>query len=147
MIFYIVCLSLFVKNFFFIFIVLVHLILTCGLSLLIYRSWLHLPWTILNWTSIVLYFILTLIDSFLWYVCWHNNNHRRDDCTIKRIIENLLTQAFFYIMPKNLTAIIALTITYTNQIVALQCFTMFALLLIVMSFVMSFTLYPGKVQI
>lgn len=141
---YFLCLIFFVKNLFFILAILVHLVLTCGISLLIYSYIFHLPWTMLNSTSLILYFFIVLIDSFLWYACWFINNHRRDDCPIQRIVENLITQAFFYLMPKNLTAIIALVITYMNQIIALQCFTVFSFLLITISFVISFTLYPGK---
>jgi hypothetical protein len=99
---------------------------------------------ILNYTSVTLYLFIILIDSFLWYTCWFVNDHRRDDGTINRTIENLLTQTFFYLVPKNLTAIILLVITYTNQIIALQCFTVFSFLLLSISFLISFTLYPGK---
>lgn len=99
---------------------------------------------ILNYISLTLFFFLILIDSFLWYSCWSINKNRRDDCTIQRIIENLLTQTFFYLMPKNLTAIIALVITYTNQIIAIQYFTVLAFLFIFISFFISFTLYPGN---
>ena len=141
---YFLCLILFVKNLFFILTIVVHLLLTCGFSLLIYVYLFHLPWTMLNLTSVILYFVIVLIDSFLWYACWFINNHRRDDCPIQRVVENLVTQAFFYLMPKNLTAIIALVITYSNQIIALQCFTVLSFLLIAISFVISFTLYPGK---
>jgi hypothetical protein len=49
-------------------------------------------------------------------------------------------------MPKTLTAIIALVITYTNQIIAVQCFTVFSFLLISISFLISFTLYPGNLK-
>lgn len=141
---YLLCLMIFVKNFFLIFTILLHFVLSTSSTLIIYRLFFDLPWTILNVTSVVLFMIILLIDSFLWYACWFNNNHRRDDCPIQRIIENLLTQAFFYLMPKNLTAIIALVITYTNQIIALQCFTVLSLLLITLSFAISFIVYPGK---
>jgi hypothetical protein len=141
---YFVCLLLFVKNFFFILMIIFHIFLTFSLCFIIYFYLFHFPITILNYTSLTLYLFLILIDSFLWYTCWFINNHRRDDCTIHRIIENLLTQTFFYLMPKNLTAIIALVITYTNQIIAIQCFTVLAFLLILISFFISFTLYPGK---
>jgi len=141
---YVLCLLLFVKNVFFIIIILQHIFLTIVCTFSIYIYLLHFPITILNYTSIILYFFIILIDSFLWYTCWFVNNHRRDDCTINRIIENLLTQTFYYLLPKNLTAIIALVITYTNQIIALQCFTVFSFLLILISFFISFILYPGK---
>lgn len=144
---YIICLVLFVKNLFFILIILQQIFLTLICTFLIHIYFLHFPLTILNYTSIILYFFIILIDSFLWYSCWFVNNHRRDDCTINRIIENLLTQTFYYLLPKNLTAIIVLVITYTNQIIALQCFTVFAFLLILISFIISFTLYPGKFEI
>ncbi|CAF1520852.1 unnamed protein product, partial [Adineta steineri] len=139
---YILCLILFVKNIFFIFIILIHIFLTILSSFIIYIYIFHFPITILNYTSITLYLFIILIDSFLWYTCWFVNNHRRDDCTINRIIENLLTQTFYYLVPKNLTAICVLVITYTNQIIALQCFTVFAFLLLSISFFISFTLYP-----
>ncbi|UJR26850.1 hypothetical protein I4U23_008162 [Adineta vaga] len=84
------------------------------------------------------------MDSFLWYTCWFLNNHRRDDCTIERIVDNLLTQTFFYLIPKNLTAIIALVITFTNQIIAIQCFIVFSFLLILISFLISFIVYPAS---
>ncbi len=141
---YIICLLLFVKNFFFIFIIIFHIFLTFISCFIIYYYCFHLPITILNLTSLTLYLFIILIDSFLWYSCWYINNHRRDDCTIQRIIENLLTQTFYYLIPKNLTAIIALVITYTNQIIAIQYFTVLASLLILMSFFISFTLYPGN---
>ncbi|UJR22262.1 hypothetical protein I4U23_025323 [Adineta vaga] len=139
---YIFCLLLFVKNLFFVFIIILHIFQTIVFTFLIYLYLLHFPMTILNYTSITLYLFITFIDSFLWYTCWFVNNHRRDDCTINRIIENLLTQTFYYILPKNLTAILILIITYTNQIIALQCFSVFSILLIVISFFISFTLYP-----
>lgn len=141
---YLFCLIIFVKNFFLLFTIFLHFLLSTSMALIIYRLCLHLPWTVLNVTSLILYLIILLIDSFLWYACWFNNNHRRDDCPIQRIIENLLTQAFFYLMPKNLTAIIALVITYSNQIIALQCFTVLSLFLIGFSSLISFILYPGK---
>jgi hypothetical protein len=141
---YFICLILFVKNLFFIFIIIQHIFLTLFCTWSIYHSFFHFPLTILNYTSLTLYLFILLIDSFLWYTCWFVNNHRRDDCTINRIIENLLTQTFYYLLPKNLTAIIALVITYSNQIIALQCFTVFSFLLILISFLISFTLYPGK---
>jgi len=141
---YFLCLLLFIKNLFFILIIIQHIFLTIIFTFTIYIYLFHFPITILNYTSITLFFFIILIDSFLWYTCWFINNHRRDDCTINRIIENLLTQTFYYILPKNLTAIIALVITYTNQIIALQCFTVFSFLLILISFFISFTLYPGK---
>ncbi len=141
---YFICLILFVKNLFFILIIIQHIFLTLIITWSIYNSFLHFPLTILNLTSLTLYFFILLIDSFLWYTCWFVNNHRRDDCTINRIIENLLTQTFYYLLPKNLTAMIALVITYSNQIIALQCFTVFSFLLILISFLISFTLYPGK---
>ena len=144
LIFYFLSLIFFVKNFFFIFIIVLHILSTSLLSILIYDSLLHLPFTILNVNSAILYLFLVLIDAFLWYSCWFINHHRRDDCTIQRIIENLLTQTFFYILPKNLTAIIVLVITYTNQVLAIQYFTVLAFLLIWISFFISFTIYPGK---
>jgi len=144
---YILCLLLFVKNIFFIFIIILHIFITLVCTFIIYVYLFHFPITILNYTSITLYLFIILIDSFLWYTCWFANNHRRDDCTINRIIENLLTQTFYYLVPKNLTAIIILVITYTNQIIALQCFTVFSVLLISISFFISFTLYPGKLVI
>ncbi len=141
---YFVCLLLFVKNLFFILIITFHILLTFFSCLIIYSYLLHFPITILNYTSLTLYLFLILIDSFVWYACWFSNHHRRDDCTVQRIIENLLTQTFFYLIPKNLTAIIALVITYMNQIIAIQCFVVFAFLFILISFFISFTLYPGK---
>jgi hypothetical protein len=141
---YILCLLLFVKNIFFILIIILQIFITFIYSFMIYVYVFHFPLTILHYTSITLYLFIILIDSFLWYTCWFVNNHRRDDCTINRIIENLLTQTFYYIVPKNLTAIIVLVITYTNQIIALQCFTVFSFLLISIYFFISFTLYPGK---
>lgn len=141
---YLLCLLLFVKNIFFIFIILLHIIITIVLSFIIYVYIFHFPVTLLHYTSLTLYLFIILIDSFLWYACWFVNNHRRDDCTINRIIENLLTQTFYYLVPKNLTAIIILVITYTNQIIVLQCFTAFSFLLIIISFFISFVLYPGK---
>ncbi|CAF0998003.1 unnamed protein product [Adineta steineri] len=141
---YFFCLLLFVKNLFFILIISCHILLTFSSCFIIYFYLFHFPITILNYTSLTLYLFLILIDSFLWYNCWFINNHRRDDCTIQRIIENLLTQTFFYLMPKNLTAIIALVITFTNQIIAIQCFTVFSFLLILISFFISFTLYPAS---
>lgn len=141
---YILCLLIFVKNIFFILIILLHIFITLICSFIIYVYLFHFPITILNYTSITLHLFIIMIDSFLWYTCWFINNHRRDDCTINRIIENLLTQTFYYLVPKNLTAIIILVITYTNQIIALQCFTVFSFLLISFSFFISFTLYPGK---
>jgi len=141
---YFICLLLFVKNFFFILMIIFHILLTLLSCFIIYYYLFHFPITILNYTSLTLYLFIILIDSFLWYTCWFINNHRRDDCTIQRIIENLLIQTFFYLMPKNLTAIIALVITYTNQIIGIQYFTVFAFLLISISFVISFTLYPGN---
>ncbi|CAF4829333.1 unnamed protein product, partial [Rotaria sp. Silwood1] len=139
---YILCLLLFIKNIFFILIIILHIFITILLSSIIYIYLFHFSITILNYTSITLYLFIILIDSFLWYTCWFVNNHRRDDCTINRIIENLLTQIFYYLLPKNLTAIIILVITYTNQIIVLQCFTVFSVLLISISFFISFTLYP-----
>ena len=97
---YILCLLLFVKNIFFILIILLHIFITLVCSFIIYVYLFHLPITILNYTSITLYLFIILIDSFLWYTCWFVNNHRRDDCTINRIIENLLTQTFYYLVPK-----------------------------------------------
>lgn len=144
LIFYILSLIFFVKNFFFIFILVLHILSTTLLSFLIYDYFLHLPFAILNINSFILYLFLVLIDAFLWYSCWFINHHRRDDCTIQRIIENLLTQTFFYILPKNLTAIIVLVITYTNQILAIQYFIALAFLFIGISFFISFTIYPGK---
>lgn len=141
---YFFCLLLFVKNLFFILIITLHILLTFFSCFIIYSHLFHFPITILNYTSLTLYLFLILIDSFLWYACWFINNHRRDDCTIQRIIENLVTQTFFYLIPKNLTAIIALVITYTNQIIAIQYFTVFSFLLILISFFISFTLYPGN---
>ncbi|CAF1172578.1 unnamed protein product [Rotaria sordida] len=140
--FYILCLLLFIKNIFFILIIILHIYITILLSSIIYIYLFHFPLVILNCTSITLYLFIIFIDSFLWYTCWFVNNHRRDDCTINRIIENLLTQTFYYLVPKNLTAIIILVITYTNQIIVLQCFTVFSFLLITISFFISFTLYP-----
>ena len=84
-----------------------------------------------------------LIDSFLWYVCWFTNSHRRDDCTINRIIEDLLTQTLYYLVPKNLAAIIVLVITYISQIIVIQSFTVFSCLLLLISIFISFILYPG----
>ncbi|CAF4673867.1 unnamed protein product, partial [Rotaria sp. Silwood2] len=141
---YILCLLLFIKNIFFILIIILHIFITILFSCIIYVYVFHFPIAIFNYTSITLYLFIILIDSFLWYTCWFVNNHRRDDCTINRIIENLLTQTFYYLVPKNLTAIIVLVITYTNQIIVLQCFTVFSFLLISISFFISFTLYPGK---
>lgn len=141
---YLVCLLLFVKNLFFIFVIIIHIFQTIVFTSLIYVYVLHLPITILNCTSIAMYLFIILIDSFFWYTCWFVNNHRRDDCTINRIIENLLTQTFYYLVPKNLTAMIILIITYTNQIIALQSFSVFSCLLLAISFFISFTLYPGK---
>ena len=145
-VFYLVSLIFFVKNFFFIFIILFHLLATVLTSFLIYSTFLHLPLTILNSTSFTLYVFLVLIDAFLWYSCWFNIHHRRDDCTIQRIIENLLTQTFFYLIPKNLTAIIVLVISYTTQIIAMQYFIVLAILFIFISFLISFIIYPGKNQ-
>ncbi|CAF1430158.1 unnamed protein product [Adineta ricciae] len=139
---YILCLLLFVKNLFFVFIIIVHIFQALVFTFVIYIYVFNFPMTVLNYTSITLYLFIILIDSFLWYACWFVNNHRRDDCTINRIIENLLTQIFYYCVPKNLTAIIILIITYTNQIIALQCFSIFAILLIIISLFISFILYP-----
>ncbi|CAF1044259.1 unnamed protein product [Rotaria sp. Silwood1] len=139
---YLFCLVLFVKNLFFILIIIFHILLTYFSCFIIYYYLFHFPITILNYTSIILYLFFILIDSYLWYTCWFINKHRRDDCTIQRIIENLLTQTFFYLIPKNLTAIIVFVITYTNQIIVLQCFTVFSFLLITISFFISFILYP-----
>jgi len=144
---YLLCLLLFVKNLFFILIIIQHIFLTFICTFFIYIYLFHFPITILNYTSITLYLFIILIDSFLWYTCWFVNNHRRDDCTINRIIENLLTQTFYYLLPKNSTAILTLVITYTNQLIALQCFTVFSFLLILISFFISFTLYPGKMYL
>lgn len=141
---YIICLILFIRNLFFIITVIFHIVLTFCSCFIIYNYLFHFPITILNYTSIVFYLFFILIDSFLWYTCWFINKHRRDDCTVQRIIENLLTQTFFYLIPKHLTAIIALAITYTNQIIALQCFTVLTFLLISISLFISFTLYPGN---
>ncbi|CAF0851191.1 unnamed protein product [Adineta ricciae] len=141
---YLLCLFFFVKNLFFILIITLHIFLTILSCYLIYFHLLHFPITILNYTSITLYLFLLIIDSFLWSTCWFLNNHRRDDCTIERIIDNLLTQTFLYIIPKNLTAIIALVITFTNQVIAMQCFIVFSFLLILISFLISFTLYPAS---
>ncbi|CAF3335974.1 unnamed protein product [Rotaria socialis] len=141
---YFVCLVLFVKNLFFIVIIIFHVLLTFFSCFTIYYYLFHFPITILNYTSLILYLFLLLIDSFLWYTCWFINKHRRDDCTIQRIMENLLTQTFFYLIPKTLTAIITFVITYTNQIIALQCFTIFSFLLISISFFISFILYPAS---
>ncbi|CAF4055916.1 unnamed protein product [Rotaria sp. Silwood2] len=141
---YLFCLVLFVKNFFFILIIIFHILLTYFSCFIIYYYLFHFPITILNYTSLILYLFFILIDSFLWYTCWFINKHRRDDCTIQRIIENLLTQTFFYLIPKNLTAIIVFVITYTNQIIALQCFTVFSFLLVSISFFISFILYPAS---
>ena len=141
---YLLSLLFFVKNLFFILIILQQIFLTLICTWTIYTSFFHFPMTILNYTSITLYLFIVLIDSFLWYTCWFVNNHRRDDCPIHRMIENLLTQTFYYLLPKNLTAILALVITYSNQIIALQCFTIFSILLIAISFLLSFTLYPGR---
>ncbi|CAF2864014.1 unnamed protein product [Rotaria sp. Silwood2] len=141
---YLFCLVLFVKNFFFILIIIFHILLTYFSCFIIYYYLFHFPITILNYTSLILYLFFILIDSFLWYTCWFINKHRRDDCTIQRIIENLLTQTFLYLIPKNLTAIIVFVITYTNQIIALQCFTVFSFLLVSISFFISFILYPAS---
>jgi len=141
---YVFCLLLFVKNIFFLLIIIQQIFLTLFLTFIIYIYLFQFPLTILNYSSLILYLFIISIDSFLWYTCWFVNNHRRDDCTINRIIENLLTQTFYYILPKNLTACLALIITYTNQIIALQCFTVFAFLLICISFFISFILYPGR---
>ncbi|CAF0875300.1 unnamed protein product [Rotaria sordida] len=141
---YLFCLILFIKNFFFILIINFHILLTYFSCFIIYYYLFHFPITILNYTSIILYLFFILIDSYLWYTCWFINKHRRDDCTIQRIIENLLTQTFFYLIPKNITAIITFVITYTNQIIALQCFTVFSFLLISISFFISFILYPAS---
>ena len=92
------------------------MLLTFLSSILIYSNLFHFPITILNYTSLTLYLFLMLIESLLWYTCWFNNKNRRDDCPIQRIIENLLTQTLFYLIPKYLTAIIILIITYINQI-------------------------------
>ena len=144
---YLFCLFFFVKNTFFILIILFHILLTYSSYLIFYIYLFHFPITILNLTSLIFFLFLILIDAYLWYSCWFSNNHRRDDCTIQRIIENLVTQTFYYLLPKNLTAIIALVITYTNQIIAIQCFTMTAFFLISISFLISFTLYPGKLEV
>lgn len=141
---YVLFLLLFVKNIFFVVIIIVHIFITILSSLLIYVYLLQLPLVILNCASIILYLFIIFIDSFLWYTCWFVNNHRRDDCTMHRMMKNLLTQTFYYSVPKNLVAIITLVITYTNQIIVLQCFTVFSFLLISISFFVSFTLYPGK---
>lgn len=142
--FYVFSLIYFVKNSFFILTIFLNVVLSLTLSSWIYLSLLKYPWTILNFSSLILYGFIVLIDSFLWFVCWTNNNHRRDDCTVHRIIENLLTQAFYYFLPKTLTLIIVLVITFTNQIIALQAFAVQTILLISVSFLVSFLLFPGK---
>ncbi|CAF3380086.1 unnamed protein product [Rotaria socialis] len=139
---YLLCLVLFVKNIFFILIIILHVFITILFSSMIYIYVFHFPIAILNCTSIILYLFIIFIDSFLWYTCWSVNNHRRDDCTIHRIMENLLTQIFYYLVPKNLVAMMTLVITYTNQIIVLQCFAVFSFLLVSISFFVSFTLYP-----
>ena len=141
---YFLCMFLFVKNLFFAFILLLHISLSLSSTSLIYLHFFHFPLTLLNSISVTLFLFVVLVDAFLWYTCWFVNDHRRDDCTIHRTIENLLTQIFYYLVPKNLTSIIALVLTYTNQIIALQCFTVFSVFLLLISFLVSFTLYPGE---
>ena len=140
---YCFCLLIFVKSFFLIFIVFLHFFFALSLTLITYIYLFHFPLTILNLTSSSLALYLMIFDAFVWYSCWFNSHHRRDDCTVQRIIENLITQTFFYLIPKNLAAIIILVITYTNQIIALQCFTIGMFFFISISFLISFILYPG----
>lgn len=142
--FYLISLILFVKNLLFILTILQQIFLTMICTWMIYHSFCQFPLMILNVTSGIFYLVLILLDSTLWYTCWIVNHHRRDDCPIQRIIESLSMQIFYYILPKNLTAMIALIITYSNQIIALQYSTFFAFLLLIISFFISFILYPGK---
>ena len=107
---YFICLLFFVQNLFYFLIVIFHILLTFSSCSIIYYYFLHFPMTILNYTSFTLYLFLILIETFLWYTCWFNSKHRRDVCTIQRIIENLITQTFFYLLLKTLTNIIILPI-------------------------------------
>lgn len=144
LILYLICLIFFVKNLVFLLTILQQIFLTLICTWTIYQTIFHLPLTILTSTSLIFYFILMLLDSSLWYTCWFVNHHRRDDCPIEQLIESLLIQIFYYILPKNLTAMIVLIITYSNQIIAFQYCTIFAFLLLIISFLLSFLLYPGK---
>ena len=140
---YILCLILFVKNMFFILTILLHIFITIICTFIIYAYLFNFPMLILNYTSVTLYLFIILIDSFLWYVCWFTNSHRRDDCTINRIIEDLLTQTLYYLVPKNLAAITVLVITCISHISAIQYFAIFSCLLLFISIFVSFILYPG----
>ena len=141
---YLISLIFFVKNLLFILTILQQIFLTMICTWMIYHSFCQFPLVILNATSLIFYLVLILLDSALWYTCWGVNHHRKDDCPIERIIESLSIQIFYYILPKTLTAMIVLIITYSNQIIALQYSTFFAFLLLIISFLISFILYPGK---
>lgn len=143
---YFVSLLLFAKNLFFVFIVVCHLMVTFLWSTIIYFNVLHFPLTILNWSSLSLSLVLIFFDAFLWYTSWFISDHRRDDCTIHRTLENLLTQTFYYLVPKTIVTILILIVTFASRIIALRCFNIFALILIVNSLIVSFIIYPGKTK-
>lgn len=141
---YLISLLLMVKNIFFFLMVVLNFCFSLIWSSIIFLGVFQLPLTILNFSSLTTLVFVLFLDGVLWLKCWNATDHRRHDCTMQRKIENLLTQTFYFSLPKNFVSILILIISFNTRIIALQSFNVFTALLLFHSFILSFTLYPGK---